>query len=299
MEITISDITRRDIPSYIEFLRAGFGGELGELGTDLDRFGRILRFLLLGGGTPLKLVKRITGHEAFALIARHGERPIGCLTVVGHGIPSLTGVYVISEFRGRGVASRLIEEAVERLRRAGYAEAHASPLNATAQHLVEKVGFTPYTFTTVYEHTLPLELPVESGFILRRTRRSDLIRAQQRKWRGRPYKLRFLGRPFGIRVRKLTVIGPDGPAACAVFFTMRKERVGEVRLFVLTPAEERALIPLLKEAEDWFRRLRKETIYLFIGEGNERFNALASELGFRIKRKWTYLTLDLQKKRGG
>ncbi len=299
MEITIDDITRRDIPSYIEFLRTGFGGELGELGTDLDRLARILRFLLLGGGIPLKLVKRITGHEAFILIARYGERPIGCLTVIGHRVPSLTGVYVLPEFRGRGIASRLIEEGVKRLRRAGYAAAHAAPLNATAQHLVEKVGFIPYTSTTVYEHPLPLELPAAPSFTLRRTRRSDLARAHQKRWHGRPYKLRFLGRLFGIRVRRLTVIGPHGPAACAILFTLRKERVGEVRLFVLAHEEERALIPLLDEAGDWFHRLGKETIYLFIGEGNERFGSLASELGFEIKRRWTYLTIDLQKKRGG
>lgn len=291
MGIVIDDITTADIPHYLEFLRAGFGGPLSDLGTDLGFVSRILRGLLCARGAPLRAVKRIAGYEAFVLIARHAGRPIGCLTVVGRKSPSLTGVYVIPEFRGQRIASRLIETAVNRLRHAGYVEAHATPLNAIAQHLVEKVGFVPYSSTAAYERLLPLELPAEPEFTIRRLHAGDLGgRCEQH---GRPYDLGPIGRLFGIRTRRLAAVGPDGAAVAALLFAIHREQVGEVRPLLLRSGGKAGLIPILAEADRWYRRLGKEKIGLYVEEGDKPLGEIAQALGFTYTRSWTHLILKL------
>lgn len=291
MEIVIDTLTRKDIPRYIELVRAGFEAELMELGTDLDRLARILRFLFLWGGLPLRLVKRMTGHEAFALLARKDGETIGCLTVIGRKDPSLTGVYVRPEFRGKGISYRLLEEAVSRLQEAGYKRVYASPLNEVGEHLIEKLGFTPYGRTTVYERSLPVAPPPPREFRVRRKRRGDT--ADPEEWHGRRYKLRRIGKLFGIRVRELTTVGPRGPAVCATLFTLRKERVGEIHPLLLIPGEERALIPIVGVGSSWFHRLGKEVIHLSITDKSEALVPVALELGFEKKRDWVHFSLDL------
>jgi len=296
MEIGIDTLTRKDIPRYIGLIRAGFATELTELGTDLDRLARILRALLLWGGLPLWLVKRLTGHEAFALLARKGGEPVGCLTVIGRKEPSLTGVYVRPEFRGNGISYRLIEEAISRLQKAGYKKVHASPLNKAGEHLIEKLGFTPYGRTTVYERSLPVVPPPQHEVRVRRRLRGDT--AGPEEWHGRQYKLRRIGRLFGIRVRELTAVSPRGPAVCATLFTLRKERVGEVHPLLLIPGEEEALIPIIGVGSSWFRRLGKEVIHLSITDKSEALAPVALRLGFKKKRDWIHFRLDLKKEAG-
>lgn len=296
MEITIGEITAKDIPYYIGFLRAGFGEVLGELGTDLDLLSRIIRILLIGNGIPLRLMKRISGHEAFVLIARYGNRPIGCLTVVGRGIPSLTGVYILPEFRGHGLGSALIKEAVKRLQRLGYSEACATPLNGVARHLIEDAGFIRQGFTAMYERSLPLNVDETGGFTVRRRWKSF---DEDQTWHGRPYRLRLLGRLLGIRVRRLTATGTDGGEINAVLFALPRERVGEVHPVMFHPGAERGLIPILNEADEWFSRLGKEVIKVFNTDDDSSITSVLSSLGFEKKRDWERFTIALQKKRGG
>ncbi len=296
MEITIDDITAKDIPHYIGFLRAGFGEVLGELGTDLDLLARIIRFLLIGNGIPLWLMKQISGHEAFVLIARDGDRPIGCLTIIGRGVPSLTGVYVLPEFRGRGLGTALIKEAVERLRRLGYREACATPLNGVARHLIEDAGFIRRGFTAMYERLLPLDVRETDRFTVHRRWKNF---EDNQDWHGRPYRLRLLGRLLGIRVRRLTAIGTDGEEINAVLFALPRERVGEVHPVMSHPGAEMGLIPILNEAGEWFSRLGKEVIQVFNTEDDSSVTSVLSSLGFEKKRDWEHFTIELQKKRGG
>ena len=293
MAITISSITRADVPRYIEFLRAGFGSELGELGTDLNRLERIISFLLLGNELPLRVIKWVSKHEAFVLLAHNGDKPIGCLTVVGRQ-PALTGAYVVPEFRGQGIALKLVNAAVARLREAGYRRVIASPLNIAAQRLIEKAGFTPVNRTVVYEHMLPLDLTPPSGVRIRRMRAAD-VSSHNREWHGRRYNVRGVGWLLGIHMRRLTAVTTRGAAVSARLFTIARERVGELHPILLVPGEGRALLGLLAIGERWFTRMGKEAVYVSLSPRDEELIALLRALGFAEKREWVEFGLDLNK----
>ncbi len=291
MKVTIAPITRRDVPRYIEFLRAGFGTELTELGTDLDRLGHIISFLLMGNEIPLRMVKRVSGHEAFILIARAGADPIGCITVVGRQ-PALTGVYVVPEFRGRGIAARLVADAVRRLRSAGYERAIASPLNHVAQRLIENVGFTPTNRTVVYEHPLPLEITPPSMVRLRRMRTAD-VPPDRRGWHGRRYNVHGVGWLLGVHMHRLTAVTPTGAAACARLFAINRERVGEVHPLLLSSGQSEAALSLLAAGARWFARMGKETVHVSLDPRDEELIALVRAIGFSEQREWVEFVLDL------
>ena len=292
MAVVIDTLTRKDVPQFIKFLRLGFGPELKELGTDLFRLEHVMEFLLLADGLPLKVIKRISGHEAFVLLARRGKEPVGCLTVVGRKGPGLTGAYVLPEFRGKGIGSRLIEEALSHLRQAGYKKVHASPLNAVAQHMIEKVGFTPDGYSVVYEHPLPLNITSPAETRIRRMHKNDLP-SSKRVWHGRRYNVRFFGPVFGVHVRQLTVVNPNGAVLCGTLFAIERERVGEVHPTLLISGEERGLFALLKAGEKWFRQMGKELIDLSISADDEALATAALKAGFTKKRKWVHFSLDL------
>ncbi len=291
MKVTIAPITRRDVPRYIEFLQAGFGAELTELGTDLNRLGHIISFLLMGNEIPLRMIKRVSGHEAFILIAHAGADPIGCITVVGRQ-PALTGVYVVPEFRGRGVAARLVADAVRRLRSAGYEKVIASPLNHVAQRLIENIGFTPASRTVVYEHPLPLEITPPSAVRLRRMRTAD-VPPNQRGWHGRRYNVHGVGWLLGIHMRRLTAMTQTGPAVCAQLFAINRERVGEVHPLLLSPGQGEAVLSPLAAGTRWFTRMAKETVHVSVDPRDEELTALLRALGFSEKREWVEFVLDL------
>ena len=293
MKVTIAPITRRDVPRYIEFLRAGFGTELTELGTDLNRLGHIISFLLMGNEVPLRMIKRVSGHEAFILIAHAGDDAIGCITVVGRQ-PALTGVYVVPEFRGQGVAARLVADAVSRLRNAGYDRAIATPLNHVAQHLIENVGFTPINSTVVYEHPLPLEITPPPAVRLRRMRTAD-VPPDRRGWHGRRYNVHRVGWLFGVHMRRLTAVAQNRAAACAQIFAINRERVGEVHPLVITPGSERAVLSLLAAGTRWFARMGKEMVHVSLDPHDEELIALLRTLGFSEQREWVEFVLDLNR----
>lgn len=294
MAVVIDTLTRKDVSQFIKFLRLGFSPELKELGTDLFRLEHIIKFLLLWNGFPLKVIKRISGHEAFVLLARSENEPVGCLTVVGRKEPSLTGAYILPEFRGKGIASRLIEEALSRLRKAGYKKVRGSPSNAVAQHMIEKVGFTPESFSVVYEHLLPLNITSPAGICVRRMHRND-IPPSKKVWHGRRYKVRFFGRLLGIHVRKLTAVTSGGAVLCGTLFAIERERIGEVHPILLISGEERALFALLKAGEKWFHQMGKKSINLSISADNQALAATALKTGFTRKQKWVQFSLDLEK----
>jgi GNAT superfamily N-acetyltransferase len=253
MAITIEPLTRREIDPFIHLLRSGFEEAISDRGTDFADLERLFSLILLGNGLPLRVLRRLTGHEAFVLIAKSEGRVIGSLQVVGHQSPSLIGIYVLPDFRGQRIALRLIEEALARLKAHGHRSARVGAIDEGAQHLAERAGFVPYAKIDLYRRSLPAEIASPPGVRIEYSRKresTDLIT--------QPY-----------------------------------QRVGEIRPRLLIPGREDAFLPCLAEGCKWLSRLTKEEVHLPLPPDAEGLADLALTTGFRKGRSWVHLAIDL------
>jgi len=61
-------------------------------------------------------------------------------------------VYVLSEFRGKGISKKLVQAGIEELKRNGYEEVRLNVFSTNfAQEIYEKIGFTPLQTVMVYK----------------------------------------------------------------------------------------------------------------------------------------------------
>jgi RimJ/RimL family protein N-acetyltransferase len=91
-----------------------------------------------------RMVREIEGSDVIVLVAEAGGTPVGQLglQLTGYGVAEL-GMAVAAGFRGRGIGSALLAEAVERARKAGAHKLSLQvwPHNAAAIALYERFGF--------------------------------------------------------------------------------------------------------------------------------------------------------------
>jgi GNAT superfamily N-acetyltransferase len=285
MAITIGHLTRREIDPLIHLLRAGFEEEICDRGADFADLKRLFSLMLLGNGLPLRVLRRLTGHEAFVLIAKSNGRVVGCLQVVGRQRPALIGIYVLPGLRGQGIALRLIEEALVRLKADGYRSARGAAFDERAQHLVEKAGFVPYKKIDLYRRSLPAEISSPPGVRIEYSRKREST--------DHPYDIRFLRRVIGFRAARITAVdGARGVLSCTLI-TQPYQKVGEIRPRLLIPGREDAFLPCLAEGCKWLSRLKKEEVYLPLPSEDETLADLALTAGFRKDHSWVHLAIGL------
>ena len=91
-----------------------------------------------------RMVREIEGSDVIVLVAEAGGTPVGQLglRLTRYGVAEL-GMAVAAGFRGRGIGSALLAEAVERARKAGAHKLSLQvwPHNAAAIALYERFGF--------------------------------------------------------------------------------------------------------------------------------------------------------------
>src|SRR5262245_37377457 len=98
------------------------------------------------------------------LLAMDGDRPAGCVALrdLGGGTCEMKRLYVLPEYRGRGLGGRLVAEVVRRAEHAGYRRMvlDTVPEMTEALGLYRRHGFVP---TAAYHHS-----PVERTIYLER-----------------------------------------------------------------------------------------------------------------------------------
>jgi RimJ/RimL family protein N-acetyltransferase len=91
-----------------------------------------------------RMVREVEGEDAIVLVAEAGGAPVGQLGLhlAPYGVADL-GMVVAPGWRGRGVGTALLAEAVERARKAGAHKIALQvwPHNAAALALYERFGF--------------------------------------------------------------------------------------------------------------------------------------------------------------
>ncbi len=284
MPIVIESLRKAEIPQFITLLRLGFAEDLAERGADPHRLARILRVLLLANGTPLRALRRLTGHEADLLTAKSGDRLVACLAILGRTEPVLTGMYVLPEFRGQQIALSMVTEALDRLRAHGHRRVTVLATDETAQRLAERAGFVPCDRTDLYQRRLPAQIPHPEGFKVQR-RRHDLS--------GHPYDLGPLRRLSGVRSLQLIVSEGRQDAVACTLTALPNQRMGEIRPRLLSPGREEALLAGLAAGCEWIARLKREEVYLPLSADQAGFTPIARAAGFEASRSWMHLERDL------
>lgn len=291
MSVEIKTLSKTDTGQYIDLLRAGFGEELGQRGTDIARVGRIARIMLSCGGLPMRLIKGITGHSLFVLVAKDGASVVGALTVLEEKIPSLIGVYVIEEYRGQGIAIRLVQEALHRLQASGYTQAHVSVIDHTAQLLAQRGGFVAYDHIELYERSLPVHISNIEGASIHRTRKISLPR--------HAYDLGLLNIVTGVHVRRLVVRYGKEPTMAGMLIALPHQSVGEIQPRILVPGREETFRTLLDAGCQWFEQLGRKLVAVPLCADTIQLSSILGEEGFVKRRSWVEMRIDLKKRGAG
>jgi GNAT superfamily N-acetyltransferase len=285
MTITIETLKRREVHQFMHLLRLGFKGEIAQRGTDFKRLERFFSLLFLANGLPLRMIRWVSGHEAFVLAAKSEDRVVGSLTVVGRENPALTGVYVLPEFRGQGTALRLVEEALVRLKTHGHHKARVAAIDENAERLAQRAGFVPCARIDLYRRALPAEIPSPPGVRIEYSRRREPT--------DHPYDLRFLGRLIGFRSAGITAVSGKGEAVRCTLIAQPHQTIGEIRPQLIIPGEEGALLAALATGCDWLSHLGKKEVYLPLPSDVQGLADIAVTAGFWKDRSWTHLAIDL------
>ena len=132
--ITVREATLADVDRVLPLLVAvaGEGRWIGaEAPVDVDRRRR-------------RMVEEVESPDVIVLVAEVGGAPVGelGLRLAGYGVADL-GMAVAAGWRGRGVGTALLAEAIDRARKAGAHKIALQvwPHNAAAIALYERFGF--------------------------------------------------------------------------------------------------------------------------------------------------------------
>ena len=129
----------------------GIGVEIGRAQAgEVDAIASLVRehaFADDGGGALIPLsraeIAQLVAAGAFVAAREEGGRLVGCASLVEYdGVAEVRSLVVLPGHRSRGLAARLIDACTEMAASRGYAQAFAL-VNADAQRVFERVGFTP------------------------------------------------------------------------------------------------------------------------------------------------------------
>jgi RimJ/RimL family protein N-acetyltransferase len=132
--VTVRPATLADVDALVDMLVAvaGEGRWIGtEAPVDVERRRR-------------RMVEEVESEDGIVLVAEAGGEPVGQLglRLAGYGVADL-GMLVTAGWRGRGVGTALLAEAVDRARKAGAHKIALQvwPHNTAAIALYERFGF--------------------------------------------------------------------------------------------------------------------------------------------------------------
>ena len=110
------------------------------------------------GRTWIKLIREsLASGRSFLFVAKNGKKPVGFAygTVfwdfqfeVSQSIGLINDVYVLPEFRGKGIGQKLVIECLKKLKKEGIDLVRLTVLkhNESAVRLYEKLGFETYRY---------------------------------------------------------------------------------------------------------------------------------------------------------
>jgi len=286
MPVTIDALARQDVDQFIHLLMLGFEDELEERGTNVARLAWLLRLLLTPRGIPMRTLTRLTGHVGVILVAKNAGEVVGILAVLGRHIPSLSGVYVLPQTRGQGVAMALVEEALRRLKKRGHKEARVSVSDSSGRTLAERAGFTPCDHTDLYQRRLPVDVTVPPGVRVHKARKRVLF--------GHPYDIGFLTRLGGIRSRHIVAEDENGAATAATLVALPHQSIGEIQPQVLRADAVETFAAVLASGCDWLTRLGRKEVSLPIHEETASLADIIVKAGFVKRKSWVQLRIELK-----
>ena len=131
-EVTVREATLADVDALVDLLVAvaGEGRWIAtEAPVDTER-------------RRQRMAEEVEGTDAIILVAEAGGEPVGELGLARYGVADL-GMAVAAGWRGRGVGTALLAEAVDRARKAGAHKLALQvwPHNTAAIALYERFGF--------------------------------------------------------------------------------------------------------------------------------------------------------------
>ena len=286
MPVEIKTLSSRDVDQYMDLLRAGFGEELGKRGTNISGIGRMASLMLCCNSLPLRLIELSTGRGLFALVAKDGPRVVGILTVLKKKVSILIGAYVLKAYRRSGVALDLVQEALLRLERQGYAEVQGSVFDHTAQLLLERAGFVSYDHIDLYQRSLPIGISSPAaGESAQRVQRIDLPR--------HPFDLGILNIFTGVRVRNMVVHSGGEETIAGTFIALPHQTMAEIEPRHLILGREDTFCALLSYADEWFSKLGRSIISVSLHDDTASLASVLTTEGFMKRHSWVQMRIEL------
>jgi len=285
MSDEITTLSKKDLDQYMDLLRAGFGEELGKRGTNISGIGRMAGLMLCCNSLPLRLIELLTGRGLFALVAKDGPRVVGILTVLRKKVSILIGAYVLKAYRRSGVALGLVQEAVLRLERQGYAEVQGAVFDHSAQLLLERAGFAPYDHIDLYQRSLPTGISSPGGESAQRAQRIGLPR--------HPFDLGILNIFTGVRVRNMVVHSGGEETIAGTLIALPHQTMAEIQPRHLILGREDTFCALLSCADEWFSQLGRSIISVSLHDDTASLASVLTTEGFMKRHSWVKMRIEL------
>jgi len=301
--IEIRGIRREDVPRAAELLFVAFEDELSGRGTDFARLERLLSLFTCLNRLPLRLLHAL-GVVAELWVARTEGKVIGVLGQIGRRAPYMSGIAIDPGFRGEGIAQALFERVFSDLAQKGFPFVRGAVLshNQAALNLCAKTGLLPYARTQLYVLSLPpTQFPNASpGITVRRARRRDLSALWPKETDEEGLR-RLLSLEGGYEAWPLRLLGgwnwglvAEREGQLIGYLGMQANRyqtIGTIRVPLLF--DDAAYPPLLRAALEELVRLRRNTAYIDLLDGQGHLAPLLEKIGARADRSWVQLVRRL------
>jgi len=147
-DISIRDFQKSDLEHVLELGRVCFAREFELAGLDIEHLKKKSEQIFGFAGRILLFLLQVFGKEPFKFfVAETNGNVIGTTMVSRQGkVGYISTVMVHPNYRGRGVAKRLLGKAVDYIRKSGMERAvlHVVSTNVPAKNLYTKLGFKEF-----------------------------------------------------------------------------------------------------------------------------------------------------------
>jgi ribosomal protein S18 acetylase RimI-like enzyme len=147
-KISIRDFRKLDLDSVLKLGRVCFAREFELMGLDVKHLREMVEQFFGFGGRLLLFLLRVFGKDPLRFfVAEADGNVVGTTMVSRQGkVGYISTVMVHPNYRRRGIAKRLLERAINHIRKGGMERAvlHVDSLNETAKNLYSKSGFKEF-----------------------------------------------------------------------------------------------------------------------------------------------------------